>query len=206
MAPGAVPTTPLPADLTAKARVREAALDLFAEHGFEGTSVRQIAGRAEVSPGLVIHHFGSKQGVRDAVDEAVIAHFDAALDAVPTDESAEVISRAAGEALGSVIASSPTLRAYLRRALLDGSPTGRRVLDRLVEALEHGIEMMADQDMLRAAVVTPWLPYQILFNSLGTLVFEPYLRYRLDGDAYDADVLAERQAANVELMSRGMLA
>jgi AcrR family transcriptional regulator len=194
------------ADLTAKARVREAALVLFAEQGFDGTSVRQIAAEADVSPGLVIHHFGSKQGVRDAVDEAVIAHFDAALDLVPTDESAEVISRMAGEALGSVIASSSTLRAYLRRALLEGNPSARRVLDRLVDALEVGIGRMVAQGMLRTEVVTRWLPYQVLFNSLGSLVFEPFLQHRLDGTAYAPDVLAERQAANVELMARGMLA
>jgi TetR/AcrR family transcriptional regulator, regulator of cefoperazone and chloramphenicol sensitivity len=196
----------LASDLTAKARVREAALELFAERGFDATTVRHIAAHAGVSPGLVIHHFGSKQGVRDAVDESVIAHFDAALDAVPLGAPAEVIGRTTGDAFGSVIAASPVLRAYLRRALLEGDATGQRVVGRLVEALEAGIARMADDEAVRPAVRTRWLPFQILFNSLGSLVFEPFLAQRMGVDPYEPDVLAERQAANLDLMAPGMFA
>src|SRR3712207_8086528 len=47
-------------DLTGRARIRDAAIRRFAVDGF-GTSVRAIAADAGVSPGLVIHHFGSKE-------------------------------------------------------------------------------------------------------------------------------------------------
>jgi TetR/AcrR family transcriptional regulator, regulator of cefoperazone and chloramphenicol sensitivity len=53
-------------DLTTKARLRETALALFADHGITATSLRSIAAVAGVSPGLVIHHFGSKDGLRRA--------------------------------------------------------------------------------------------------------------------------------------------
>ena len=49
-----------PADLLPRARIRLAALELFGAQGFDKTTIRQIATRAGVSPGLVIHHFGSK--------------------------------------------------------------------------------------------------------------------------------------------------
>src|SRR5262249_34847278 len=55
-------------DLTARAKVRDAALELFARQGYAATSVREIAAAAGVSPALLFHHFGSKQGLRDAVD------------------------------------------------------------------------------------------------------------------------------------------
>ena len=41
----------------------EVTIDSLAELGFVGTTLAQIAGRAEVSPGLVAHYFGDKDGL-----------------------------------------------------------------------------------------------------------------------------------------------
>lgn len=59
-------------DLTTRARIRDAALVLFGEQGF-GVGVRAIAAAANVSPGLVNHHFGSKDGLRRECDDHVRA-------------------------------------------------------------------------------------------------------------------------------------
>src|SRR3954471_19421750 len=59
------------ADLTARARIRDAAIRRFGVDGL-GASVRAIAADAGVSPGLVIHHFGSKEGLRAVCDEHVL--------------------------------------------------------------------------------------------------------------------------------------
>jgi TetR/AcrR family transcriptional regulator, regulator of cefoperazone and chloramphenicol sensitivity len=66
----------VPDDRTARAAIRDEALRLFADHGPDGVTVRQIAAAAGVSPGLVLHHFGSKEGLRRAVDEHVLGLFD----------------------------------------------------------------------------------------------------------------------------------
>ena len=50
-------------DLTARARIRDAALARFGAEGIAGTSVRAVAADAGVSPALVLHHFGSKHHV-----------------------------------------------------------------------------------------------------------------------------------------------
>src|ERR1700730_13052359 len=57
-------------DLTAAARIRDAALAQFGEHGF-AVGRRSIAEGAGVSAALVIHHFGSKVGLRKACDDYV---------------------------------------------------------------------------------------------------------------------------------------
>src|SRR5690625_7661105 len=57
-------------DLTARARLRDAAIEVFGAEGF-AASVRTIAARAGVPPGLVIHHFGSKDDLRAVCDEHV---------------------------------------------------------------------------------------------------------------------------------------
>lgn len=46
-----------------KARILEAASELFAEHGFESTSVRDVAAAAGSQTGSVFYHFGSKRGL-----------------------------------------------------------------------------------------------------------------------------------------------
>ncbi len=57
-------------DLTAAARIRDAAIDQFGREGF-AVGLRAIATTAGVSPGLVIHHFGSKDGLRKACDDFI---------------------------------------------------------------------------------------------------------------------------------------
>ena len=49
------------ADLAPRARIREAALRLYAEHGEQATSIRRVADEANMSPGAVMHHFKSKE-------------------------------------------------------------------------------------------------------------------------------------------------
>jgi betaine-aldehyde dehydrogenase len=47
-------------------RLIEVTIDSLAELGYVGTTLAQIAGRAGVSPGLVAHYFGDKDGLLDA--------------------------------------------------------------------------------------------------------------------------------------------
>src|SRR6185437_8816074 len=58
------------ADMTATARIRDAAIEQFGQHGFD-IGLRAIAEAAGVSAALVIHHFGSKDGLRKACDDFI---------------------------------------------------------------------------------------------------------------------------------------
>jgi AcrR family transcriptional regulator len=48
-------------------RILDAAEKLFAERGFYGVSIRDVTGAVDVDVALVAYHFGSKQGLLDAV-------------------------------------------------------------------------------------------------------------------------------------------
>ncbi len=56
--------------LTKRARTLLAAEKLFSEHGYAGTSIRDIAEEAEVFGSLILHHFKSKRDLWNAVKEA----------------------------------------------------------------------------------------------------------------------------------------
>lgn len=55
-----------------KEAIIKAALSEFAERGFEGSSLRDIASRAGTTHGLIRHHFGSKEDVFKAVVDYAI--------------------------------------------------------------------------------------------------------------------------------------
>jgi AcrR family transcriptional regulator len=55
-----------------KERIREAALDLFAEKGYYAVSVRDICREADTTLPMVYYYFGNKRGLYDALlDEAI---------------------------------------------------------------------------------------------------------------------------------------
>ena len=106
-------------DLTARARIREAALVLFAERGIEGATIRDIARAAGVSGGLVRHHFGSKDDLRDACDSY-------ALDQLMGLKEQAVLQGRIADA-GFMSAAQPALLVifrYLARSMVDGSAVG----------------------------------------------------------------------------------
>jgi len=47
----------------ARERLLAAARELFAAHGYDGTTLRMIGARADCDPALVAYHFGSKKGL-----------------------------------------------------------------------------------------------------------------------------------------------
>jgi TetR/AcrR family transcriptional regulator, regulator of cefoperazone and chloramphenicol sensitivity len=118
-------------DLTARARIRDAAIRLFAEKGIGAATVRDIAEEASVSSGLLRHHFGSKEGLRDACD-------DFATERMATIQ-AQLMARGLGDAslLGAVHPESMRLQRYLVRSMMDGSPAGAAMFERMVTAGEQ---------------------------------------------------------------------
>ena len=62
-----------------RAQLLDVSRKLFAEKGFEGTSVEEIAARAEVSKPVVYEHFGGKEGVYAVVVDREIQSLTGAL-------------------------------------------------------------------------------------------------------------------------------
>lgn len=71
-----------------------AAVQVFADHGFEGASTRLIASRAEVTQGLVTYHFPSKDELWRAAADRVFGMLGAALPADGDDVDGAAMLRA----------------------------------------------------------------------------------------------------------------
>jgi AcrR family transcriptional regulator len=55
-------TTPAPKEST-RDRILDVALDLFTKNGYDGTSLREIAERLEVTKAAIYYHFASKEDI-----------------------------------------------------------------------------------------------------------------------------------------------
>lgn len=74
----------------ARDRIVEAALSVFSDQGFAGATMRAIADAAEVSPGLIHHHFKDKESLWRLVGERISSDFlEAVSEGVETDDPAE---------------------------------------------------------------------------------------------------------------------
>ncbi len=85
--------------------IRLAAVELFARHGYRGTTVRAIAERAGVDPALVMYHYGSKEKVfsvviREAMRaEELLPELPELLDELPGAQGDDATQRGPGSRL-----------------------------------------------------------------------------------------------------------
>ena len=106
-------------DMSSKARIRTAALKLFAAHGHHAVSLRQIAEATPIAHGSVVHHFGSKAGLIRAIEDDILARLREALDDLPPDIStAEELRRIRDANVGRLLEANPEIVDYTRRILL----------------------------------------------------------------------------------------
>jgi AcrR family transcriptional regulator len=190
-------------DLTGRARLREAAVRLFAERGVDGTSMRDIAEAAGVTAGLIIHYFGSKEGLKAAVDEAMIQVFTEPL-SMPLEDGPQERLIAISEALARTMMEHPELRAYLRRSFLENDPASTQVFNLFV-TLARDLELqMQAAGLLRDDLDLQWTPFQVLFLHFGPLLLGPAVEQTLGVDPFGEDVVRRRSQANQGLLKRGV--
>lgn len=164
-----------PDDLTARARIRDAALAEFAEHGEKGATVRSIALSAGVSPALVQHHYRTKAGLRAACDAYVLAYVRQGV-AEGIDEGGIADPAFTVETLRT----GPPVVRYLGRSLVDGSPGSAEIFDRIVALSQPYLHSQDDtiDPTARAAVLVAMrlglvVLHEHLSRNLGVDVFSP---------------------------------
>jgi AcrR family transcriptional regulator len=176
-------------DLTARARIRDAAIELFAERGIEAATIRDIAQAAGVSSGLLRHHFGSKEGLRDACDEHALA------------ELLRVNARFTElQQLDQLTPRILLLQRYVMRSTMDGSPAGTAMFDRM---LEYGDEWIAHSglkvDDPRAFITV----LSVMKMSMFTM--RDLMSRALGADVGDPAVWARVLSASLDIFSQPLL-
>lgn len=189
-------------DLTARARIRDAAIRLFSERGVDGATIRDIARAAGVSGGLVRHHFGSKEDLRAACDAYALERL------VRIKEQAVLEGQMADP--GFLSTAQPALLTFFRyfaRSMVDGSPSADLMFEEMVRLCERWLEthhegQIADLRAYSAVLVAmetgALAMSEQLSRSLGTDIFtaEGHLRLaKAKMDFYAQPLLSPELAA-----------
>jgi AcrR family transcriptional regulator len=183
-------------DLTARARIRDTAIRLFAERGSDGTTIRDITLAAGVSPGLLRHHFGSKEELREVCDAYVLDRL------VKIKEELVVEGRMASPGfLPSVHPTILQFYKYVTRALLDGSPRAAAMFDDMVTLTEQWIgknapEVTADHRAFAAVLVG---------MQSGMLAMHEHVSRALGADVFSTDGHVRMTGALADFYSHPLL-
>jgi AcrR family transcriptional regulator len=177
-------------DLTARARIRDAAVECFGQYGFDVT-VRAIAERAGVSPGLVLHHFGSKAGLREACDEHVRRSIrEAKTEAITSHEQQTILHQLAE------VEEYSGLFGYVLRTMQAGGPMAAALFEHMVEDIEEYLAKGEEAGTIRPSRDPRARARWLAANSMGTIT----MLLALHGSGPDTDFGALLKRASEELV------
>lgn len=188
-----------PEDATTAARIRDAAVARFGADGYARTSLRDIAADAGVSAALVIHHFGSKEGLRRACDEWMVTQL--------MGEKARLGDTSVAASIREWIDDPGRFRAYLDYMavmLADDTEGGARLFDLLLaetramldEGVASGAMRESSDPELRAVLVTVY--------GLAPLLLRDHLARALGAPLDDAATVRRMTLPTLELYTHGM--
>ncbi|KRE42547.1 TetR/AcrR family transcriptional regulator [Knoellia sp. Soil729] len=158
-----------------RTRIRETALRLFAARGAAATSLREVAREAGVAPGLVVHHFGGKDGLCAAVDDFVVDLFRQAVDSVPLDGPAAQVVAARDRAAEQMFADNPDAVDYLRRAVVTPDPGSEQLTRMLMDETVRRTQILRDHGIARSRIPVEEQAVAVLVRQLGSLLLQPAL-------------------------------
>jgi AcrR family transcriptional regulator len=175
------------ADLTAKARIRDAALLAFATHGFQ-VPLRQIAKDAGVSVALITHHYGTKEALRRVCDDYVLERY----------EQIKLMAVADPHAIEGELAdmSGPSvLTVYMVQCFLHPSPATTAFFDRFVDRVRAIMRASYEAGLVRYDVMNETSLRILAVRTVGHIVAEYALNPPADprrfiDDTYTLETIA----------------
>lgn len=148
--------------LALKHRVMEAALSRFTDVGIERTNIGEILKDAECSVGSFYHHFGSKEGIAEALFIDGLRQFNGKLLAALTaHDEAEPGVKAIVNYCCRWVTEQPQLAAYM--------------LSREIKLSDEAKQELRELDQLFRVALTDWFAPHIDSGQLKNLHFNLYV-------------------------------
>jgi AcrR family transcriptional regulator len=184
-------------DSDTRSRILDTALDLFAAHGFAGTSVRQLARALDLSESALYAHFPSKQAIYDELfrlsgPPVVLATLDTA--ALLKEDPASAIPAFVAQVVEQW--DQPRARLALSMFLRDGSvlqpsASGTATLLGAIAAVQRGLGPIIAAWIAAGQLTDRFTPEQLVWELFGSIAYLRILYFH--GHASDAQ-RAEGQA------------
>ena len=200
-------------------RLREAALELFADRGFDAVTVRDLARHAQANLAAVSYHFGDKLGLyRELIDGAIRAMRalqdqlrEATRDDPPEEQLRQYIVTYVTHMAGPQSPQIERLQRLIRQEGATPSQFGRRVIEQGVlprlqycaEIVAELLECPSDDPRVRLCVISIQAQCGFFVRG-GARAFLPK-EWRIDGDADIAAAaahIADFSLAGIRAMKR----
>lgn len=182
-----------------RSAILEAALTQIANGGISSLRVHSVAAAADVSPPLVLHHFGSKAGLIEACDQHVFAVF---------QEAARITEAGGNEITVRALVELPhggLALKYVARSLVDGGPVGRWWFDTIIDLLTASHRRLTAAGLAREVDDPDMLIALAASMDMGMLVLRPLIEAHLGVDLTSPDTFERWMRAWFDLMTNGYL-
>ena len=188
-------------DLTARARIRDAAITCFAATGLDAT-VRTIAAQAGVSAGLITHHFGSKEALREECDAEVLRRI--------LELKVETIRMSPSQAVGRIaqLDEYGSTFGYALRSVREGGDVGRAFLKGMIDDAREYVASAVEAGMVKPSADEEARLELLVTQSIGGMLLQLTLHGETDfsdGGALIRSVSERSSFAQLELYTQGLV-
>lgn len=170
-------------------RILDAALDLMAEHGFDGMSLQMVADRVGLHKSTLFHHFKGKEELAREVLDGVLQRLLERIEPLLAGEPPELeqILWASDAMVDHFAEERSAARSLLR--LMVASPdfvlavgSGEHAVDRLLIGISRWLDRARKAGVIRRVAVR-----QTLLNVMGVALFYPATAHGISEEILAAD-------------------
>ncbi|QJR22613.1 Transcriptional regulator, AcrR family [Brevinematales bacterium NS] len=174
-------------DLKPKNRILESAIKLFAEKGFDATSVDEIAKNAEINKAMIYYYFSSKEELLSSIIRKSINEFTSIIEEINLSnfkDLEEIIHFFVEEGINYIDKNDMLIRIYQRESLNISSRWGTNIIDTVGLVFEK-VETMIRKMRKESINFDITLVEQILVTNLiiGYLSLKDKLGGKIDEEA-----------------------
>lgn len=196
--------------LQTRQRILKAAAKLFDAHGYDGTSVRQIAEEAKVNLALISYHFQGKQGVL----EVLISHYYETFFRLLAKEMVREEQHPPLDRLLTMVRlyvffqrDHSAITRLIQRELSVESMLAREVMTLYIHRWKHEFAVIIEEGMNQGDFVN--VPIDHVLLAMSSLLIYPYLNPQSVREVYylepASDAFCEWLVESVTVLLRSVL-
>ena len=153
-----------------RAKICEVAETLFAERGFDGTSIREIAEQTGATKALIYHYYQSKEALYLSLLEKEVSRVVAKLETIAaSDGDPEDKIRNVVQVFLEQYRAHPQGFQLVQRAIDDHSPTAHTLAERWFSRAHLAIQTITTQGV-QQGVFKPLPPHSTPFVIVGIII------------------------------------
>ena len=191
-----------------RAEILKHATKLFAGHGYDGTSVQEIADAVGIRKPSLLYHFNSQDALRESVLDEVLVHWNARLPALLLQASREERFDATMESLCAFFVEDPDRARLFLREIMDRPEHMQELLGTFVrpwiELVGQQLKRAQEQGLVRPDVDTEAYAVQVVTMVVGGIAVVDTLQVILPSDS-DYGSTRDRHVRELIRMARSSL-